>query len=150
MDSGLRESFRLKLKEIADKKPAYVRGGASDPSKGLDCSGYLFLAAKWAGIMGPRRTTSYLMSMGLDGWSSDMIPLFSMAQSTDLTFWTWKKTPHKINSHTGAFLKNEPKHLQGLEGLSIAHAGSRGVVIVPFRGAFLDDLSVIRRLNIGD
>ena len=140
----------MQLKDIAAKKPVYVKGGATDPSKGLDCSGYLYLAAKWAGIPGPRRTTSFNMSQGIDGWSSDVIPFFTMAQDVDIAFWTWAKTPWKINSHTGTFLRGEPKEKQGDDGLSVAHAGSRGVAIVPFRGVFVNDLSLIRRLNIGD
>lgn len=142
--------MRLKLKEIADKKPAYVRGGATDPSKGLDCSGYLYLAGKWGGVPGLTRSQSHRMAEGLDGWTSDVVPFFSIAESVDLAFWTWKKTPWKVNGHVGAFLRGEQLDKQGEDGLSVAHAGTRGVVIVPFRGVFVDDLSVIRRLNIGD
>lgn len=140
----------MQIKDLAARKPVYLKGGATDPSKGLDCSGSLDLARKWAGIAGPKRTTAFRMSQGLDGWTSNIVPFATMTQDCDLSFWTWKKSPLRINGHVGAFLRGEDAPLQGLDGLSIAHAGSKGFAIVPFWGVFVRDLSLIRRLNIGD
>lgn len=148
LEPGFKQSFRAALKDIAAKKPAYVKGEASDVKKGLDCSGYIYLAAKWAGIPGLGRTTAARMAEGLNGWLGSQV-LLMQATDCDLPFWTWKTNPLRVNGHVGAFLTGEPKEKQGRDGLSIAHASPRGVVIVPFRYTFVDDLSLIRRLSIG-
>jgi hypothetical protein len=136
----------MKIEDIAAAHPKYLWGGASNLKKGLDCSGSMYLAAKWAGIVGPRRTRSCRMAQGLDGWTSDPV-LMTMATDCDLTFFTWENTPWKVNSHTGALLTGEPQGGRGVEGLALAHAGSKGFGIVPFRGVFVRDLSIIRRLR---
>lgn len=148
LEPGLKQSFKTALKDIAAKKPVYLKGGASDIKKGLDCSGYIYLAGKWAGIPELKRSTAARMAQGFDGWLGSQV-LLMQATDCDLPFWTWKTNPLRVNGHVGAFLTGEPKERRGRNGLSIAHASPRGVVIVPFKYTFLDDLSLIRRLSIG-
>lgn len=110
--------------------------------KGVDCSGYLFLAAKWAGIPGVTRTTSQRMAMGFGGWIGRNID-FTEADECDLPFWTFKQ--HRPCGHVGMFLRD----LHGMPG--VTHASSkRGVVFDDLTGPLLRNLSKVRRLTIGD
>jgi len=137
-----RASFAQQLAFIVSKNPKYTWGGSSDLEKGLDCSGYLFLAAKWAGIPGITRTTSARMAEGLGGWTSRKIDLKD-AQECDLPFWTFKE--NRPNAHVGAFL-NDSKGRR-----AVTHAGvSGGVVLEPLKGKLRENLSKVRRLTIGD
>jgi len=110
--------------------------------KGLDCSGYLYLASKWAGIPGITRTTSYRMALGLGGWvGEDIDP--DESEECDLPFWTFKED--RPYGHVGAFIR----HVDG--GLKAAHAGfHRGVVLQELDGTLITNLTKVRRLTIGD
>jgi len=143
---GLGEPYRGSLKGqlqfIIAKHPKYTWGGSTDLEKGLDCSGYLFLAAKWAGIPGITRTTSARMAEGSGGWTSCQIDLKD-AQECDLVFWTFSEK--RKNGHVGAFLIDSDGRR------AVTHSGvSKGVVLEPLKGRLLENLSQVRRLTIGD
>ncbi len=126
----------------ARRHPKYLRGGASDLEEGLDCSGYVYLAAKWAGIPGICRTTSFRMSQGFGGWSGRDIKL-SDADECDLLFWTFSK--NQPFGHVGALLRGPHGCKQA------AHASPRlGVVLRPLKGSLTQNLSKVRRLTIGE
>ncbi len=143
---ALSDNYRKSLKEqlafIIAKHPKYTWGGSEDLSIGLDCSGYLFLACKWAGVPGITRTTSLRMSQGLGGWHGvDIHP--SLADECDLPFWTM--SPERPNGHVGAFLRTKSDRLK------VTHASSaRGVVLDDLHGQLATNLTKIRRLTIGD
>jgi len=143
LSEDYRRCFARELRFIVGKNPKYVWGGASDLERGVDCSGYVFLAAKWAGIPGIKRTTAFRMALGIDGWSaSEILP--EQAQECDLPFWTWSTNPTRINGHVGVFLREQ-------SGLAVAHASERrGVVLEPWEGKLRTDLSKVMRLIIGD
>lgn len=134
-------SFKRQLNFIIAKHPKYTWGG-SDLERGVDCSGYLFLAAKWAAIPGVTRTTAARMAQGLGGWLSKEISLDNAAPC-DLIFWTFK--PERPCGHVGAFLKGPHN------ALYVTHASvSRGVVLERIRGILATSTSLVRRLTIGD
>ena len=142
----LSEHYEKSLKEqllfIIRKHPKYLRGGANDLERGLDCSGYVYLAAKWAGIPGISRTTSFRMSQGFGGWSGRDIKL-SNAEECDLLFWTFSK--NQPFGHVGAMLRGAQGRKQA------AHASPRlGVVLRPLKGSLAQNLSKVRRLTIGE
>ena len=137
-----RDSFRRQLSFIVSKKPAYAWGGSASIEQGLDCSGYLFLAAKWAGIPGITRTTAHRMSLGLGGWDSNPARL-GQIQECDLVFWTFSAA--RPNGHVGAFLEDHAG------GHKVTHAStSRGVISEPFTASLRKNLTSVRRLTIGD
>lgn len=137
-----KRSFGRQLKFIIAKHPKYLWGGADNLDKGLDCSGYVYLAARWAAIPGVTRTTSLRMSLGFGGWRGIDID-FSDADALDLPFWTFKaKRPR---GHVGVFLRD--KH--GMP--AVTHASSRrGVALDQMQGRLLRNLTKVRRLTIGD
>lgn len=143
---GLAEPYRRSLQSqltfIIAKHPPYAWGGANDLEKGVDCSGYLFLAAKWAGIPGITRTTSARMAQGLGGWNSRPIGL-RQALACDLVFWTF--TEGRPNGHVGAFLADRAGRRM------VTHASQRrGVIGEELDGQLLRGVTGIRRLTIGD
>jgi hypothetical protein len=142
LTENLRESVRDQLNFIIAKHPKYTWGGAEDLDRGLDCSGYIFLACKWAGVPGITRTTSLRMAMGLGGWiGKDIDP--ESAEDCDLVFWTFRED--RPDGHVGAFLTDHHGRLK------ITHASAtRGVVLETPRGALATNLTKVRRLTIGD
>lgn len=115
---------------LAKQNPPYSRGK-------YDCSGTVYLAAKWAGILGVQRTTSANMAKGLNGWQSKEVPI-AEALSPDLMFWTFK--PDRVDGHVGVVIAP-----------GVAHASEkRGFGIYPLRGEMITDISRVRRLTIGD
>ncbi len=137
-----KESLKRQLTFIIAKHPQYTWGGAESLEQGLDCSGYLFLACKWAGIPGITRTTAWRMSLGLGGWHGKDIHLDD-ADECDLTFWTFNE--QRQNGHVGAVVR-------GLDGeIHVTHASSRrGVVLDDLDGVLVQRLTKLRRLTIGD
>ncbi len=137
-----RNSFKRQLEFIVSKKPRYIWGGSKDISSGLDCSGYLYLAAKWAGIPGVTRTTAYRMAFGLGGWTSRPVAI-DVSQDCDLVFWTF--SADRPNGHVGALLKATPKERV------VTHASSRhGIIAEPLNNFPTKSLSGLRRLTVGD
>jgi hypothetical protein len=119
-----------------------MRNGSEDLERGLDCSGYMYLAAKWAGIPGVTRTTAYRMAMGFGGWIGRDVSL-DAADECDLTFWTMEDDrPH---GHVGAFLRDPAGKRK------VTHASySRGVILEDLNQRLMKDLSKVRRLTIGE
>jgi cell wall-associated NlpC family hydrolase len=137
-----KKSFKRQLHLIIDQHPKYTDGGAGPLDKGLDCSGYVYLAARRAGIPGVSRTTSFKMSLGFGGWRGRDIALQD-ARDCDLLFWTLEKD--RFNGHVGVFLLGD-------DGEATAtHASSRrGVVLDSLEGSLLRKLTRVRRLIIGE
>jgi hypothetical protein len=137
-----KRSLKRQLTFIIAKHPKYTWGGAESLDQGLDCSGYIFLACKWAGIPGITRTTALHMSLGLGGWQGKDIGL-SEADDCDLPFWTFKA--HRQNGHVGALVRGMDDEIQ------VTHASSsRGVVLDDLQGVLVQKLTKLRRLTIGD
>jgi cell wall-associated NlpC family hydrolase len=130
--------FARQLEQIIDANPRYRWGGAESVRQGLDCSGYLYLAAKRAGIP-VQRHTALGMFHGSGGWLAVDIPR-SAARDLDLVWFTLKVTrPH---GHVGVFW-DDNEHF--------THAGrSRGVVVSPVDPYWTDKVSGVKRLTIGD
>jgi len=135
-------SFQRQLHFIIAKQPPYAWGGSRDLDKGLDCSGYLYLAGRWAAIPGITRTTSARMALGLGGWISRPIHR-NEAGPCDLIFWTL--SPKRPDGHVGSFLKDRSG------ALLVTHASfSRGVVLEKLAGPLATSPARMRRLTIGD
>ena len=135
-------SFRRQLNFIIARNPRYAWGGCDAIESGLDCSGYIYLAAKWAGLPGITRTTASRMAQGLGGWTSINVSPES-AEELDLVFWTFSVT--RPDGHVGAFLKISPT------GRVVTHASSgRGVIAEPLGRRLNEMISRVRRLKIGD
>src|SRR4030042_5914609 len=96
---GYHWALKLELNLIIAQKAKYTWGGSTDPKEGLDCSGYLTVAAHWAGLP-VRRTTSRRMALGDAGWVGVDIPPQS-ATDLDLAFWTFVE--RRPDGHVGAF-----------------------------------------------
>ena len=145
LDTKYELALKRNLWIIIDKHPAYLWGGAESEEKGIDCSGYLYLAAKRAGIP-VCRTTAIQMEAGLAGWTGKKVTLDD-ASELDIVWWTWKTSPNRRHGHIGFFLINN----RGSKLLEVTHSSSsKGVVIQQLRGTLLRDISSIKRLTIGD
>ncbi len=131
--------FKRNLTFIVAKHPRYVFGGSgSDLTSGLDCSGYIFRAAKWSG-MPVRRTTARRMALGEGGWIGRNSTIDNACE-LDLVWWTFKAT--RPNGHIGAIF-NDSRH--------VTHASSsRGVVVDRLQGVLIQKITKVRRLTIGD
>lgn len=142
LSSTYKEALRGNLNIIIDKHPKYVWGGSESEDKGLDCSGYLYLAAKRSGIP-VRRVTSIMIEQGLGGWQSKKVVLDDI-EEFDINFWTFKESrPH---GHLGFFLVGKNSGL-----LEITHSSSaKGVIIQQMTPYLLRTTSSIKRLTIGD
>jgi hypothetical protein len=129
------------------QKPKYVMSDTIKPddpiSMGVDCSRYLFLSARRAGIP-VLRTTSLGMSRGQAGWLGKDIELDN-AEALDVPFWTFK--PDRPCGHVGMFIVSDKSKL-----LEVTHSSpSRGgIVLEQLKGKLLNDISKIRHLIIGD
>ena len=135
---GYRRAFAFELQHIIDRHPHYLWGGAEDEREGLDCSGYVYLAARRAGLNG-RRTTARRMGEGDNGWDSTVIRGPGNSRHCDLVFWTLKAT--RPNGHVGVrWYKDRVTH----------SSSSRGVVVDRFKGYWVKHLTRIRRLTQGD
>lgn len=142
LSSKYETTLKQNLWLIIEKKPKYVWGGSESEEKGIDCSGYLYLAAKRSGIP-VTRTTAILMEQGLGGWHGKRITLDD-AQELDIVWWTWLNKPQRKHGHIGFFLVNT----RGSNLLEVTHSSSsKGVVIQQLRGSLLRDISSIKRLD---
>lgn len=130
---GERTSVLIEAEIILDKHPKYVFGGHESEERGLDCSGFVYLVYRRAGL-NVGRTTSRKMRLGLSGWDGvelDDEPF----QVGDLVFWTWRGRPDRPDGHVGIIIR-----IGILE--EVAHASARrGVVQDPVQGSLLDDIS---------
>ena len=142
LSAKYRNAFKRQLEFIVAKNPRYIWGGSRDIASGLDCSGYLYLAAKWASVPGVTRTTACRMAVGLGGWTSRTISMED-SQECDLIFWTF--SPSRPHGHVGAFLKT------GQKIRTVTHASSRcGVIAEPLSNLSVKSVSRVRRLTIGE
>jgi cell wall-associated NlpC family hydrolase len=126
------------LNFILSQQTQYRWGGAADEKQGLDCSGFIFLAARRAG-MPVRRTTSRGMAEGDGGWTG--VGLSREASNRlDLCFWTFSgRRPH---GHVGVLYRDR-EH--------VTHSTARrGVTIDRVEGRLAEKLSRIIRLTVGE
>ena len=137
-----KRSLKSQLHLIIAKHPKYTWGGAKDLDEGLDCSGYVYLAAKWAGIPGVSRTTSFRMSQGFGGWESREIGP-GEADDCDLVFWTFRE--NRPEGHVGVLLQDDRGRHR------VTHSSARrGVVLDVLRGPLRENPTKVRRLTIGE
>jgi hypothetical protein len=136
MGPEYQKAFERELRRIIDRNPRYVWGGSMSEKQGLDCSGYLFLAAHRAGLP-VARTTAARMMIGENGWIGISVPL-NISKQLDLVGWTFKRQ----FDHVGV-LWHDNRH--------VSHASSRrGVVVDDLKGTLRSNITRIRRLSIGD
>lgn len=142
-----RTSLRRQFNWMIVKQPYYrmdvrIKPDA-DIGEGVDCSRYIYLVYRWAGVPGIRRTTSDRMALGLDGWTGKDVTL-DKADDLDLVWWTFK--PTRKNGHVGSLLRDEKTGI-----LDVTHSSSsRGVVLDQFKGWAIEKLTKIRRITIGE
>jgi cell wall-associated NlpC family hydrolase len=135
MSSALEKAWTVELETIISRHPHYQWGGATDEVKGLDCSGYLYLAARRAGFP-VRRTTAKRMLEGNEGWVN--IAVFPAERKPlDLGGWSFRKR----FDHIGLIWKTP---------YTVTHSSSRrGVVVDELRGALVQYAESIKRLTLG-
>lgn len=145
LDKVFAERFKRNLQIIIRAHPSYKWGGSTSERDGLDCSGYIYLAAKRS-AWPVYRTTAHDVALGNGGWKGYPITL-NEADECDLCFWRWvDKYGHqsKEDVHMGALLRDD-------DGLpAVTHSGSRGVVRDQLRGKLLRDMTKVKHLTIGD
>jgi hypothetical protein len=138
---GYARALTFELRTIIDKHPPYAWGGSTDERKGLDCSGYIYLASRRAGLP-VRRTTARRMAVGEGGWTGIPVVLEDPANRgdpLDLVFWTF--TAKRSNGHVGV---RWGKH-------AVTHASTRrGVVVDLLTGVLLKALTKSIHLTIGE
>jgi hypothetical protein len=139
-------SWENELNWFILKNPKYVMDDKikpDDPIKlGVDCSRYMYLSARRAGIP-VLRTTAYGMAMGNAGWVGNTITV-DEANHLDLVWWTFK--PTRQHGHVGAFFVDSKIGL-----LQTTHASEkRGVVLEQLKGVLITTISAVRHLTIGD
>jgi hypothetical protein len=118
-----------------------------------DCSGTFYAIAKKIG-WNVQRLTAKDMEAGLGNWRNISITL-DKAEETTLVWWSWGlkdykegkgKPPKRIHGHIG-MLMISPK--SGL--LEVVHNNlSKGLHIEPLVNVFIDDLSSVKNLTLGD
>ncbi len=140
IDWAAKIRFAVELQKIIDRGAKYLWGGASSESEGLDCSGFLFLAASRAGLP-VTRTSSLRMAQGHNGWAGENIKIED-AEIMDIPFFTFAGQVNRPMGHCGALFKDK------LGNLTLAHASSakQRLVVVPLAGTLLRDLTLVRRL----
>jgi len=134
--------FKQNIQTIINAHPRYVWGESTRESRGLDCSGYIFLGAKRAG-MPVSRTTSRNMRRGLGGWNGVDI-MFHSTEELDIIWWTF--TSARPDGHIGILWRDR----SGLPAVTHSSSTQKGVVVGYLEGALFRDISAIRRLIIGD
>jgi cell wall-associated NlpC family hydrolase len=136
MSPALEKAWTAELEIIISRHPHYQWGGATDEAKGLDCSGYLYLAARRAGFP-VRRTTAKKMLNGYGGWAN--VAVFPAERKPlDLVGWSFRKQ----FDHIGLIWKTP---------YTVTHSSSRrGVVVDDLRGALVQRAESVKRLTLGD
>lgn len=127
---------------ILEKRPRYQWGGAVNEELGLDCSGFVFLVYKRAGLC-VGRTTSRNMRLGHNGWGGTEVRDGAMLVG-DLIFWTWRQRPDRPDGHVGIVVR------AGLRIDNVAHASpGRGVIEEAVHGRLKDEISARIWVNGG-
>ena len=137
-----KQQLKSQLLLIIKSHPRYVWGGTS-LQRGVDCSGYLWLAFHRAGLPF-KRTTALAMAQGQGGWVGKDITLDD-ADEFDVIWWTFEKDrPH---GHVGITIRRPGSGVP-----AVTHASpSRGIVVVDdIARSLLRFISKIRRLSFGD
>ncbi len=130
-------AFERELQAIILLHPPYVWGGSEGEAKGLDCSGYLFLAAHRAGLP-VQRTTALQMSRGAGGWISVPVTHGDL-ERFDLVFWTFSAS--RPNGHVGAVWS----------ACRVTHSTPvAGVTVQKWTERLRKHLTEVRRLTLGD
>ena len=140
-----REGMKHQLYIIIDRHPFYKWGESSEESKGLDCSGFLFLAARRTGIPVLRRN-ALQMRNGEGGWTGKDTDIDHMDE-LDIIWWTWPGSgftrPH---GHVGILLRTRDTCK-----LWVTHScQSAGVTHQEIKGPLFRDISALRKLTIGN
>ncbi|MEJ2718512.1 MAG: NlpC/P60 family protein [Deltaproteobacteria bacterium] len=138
---GYARALTFELRSIINKHTPYAWGGSNDEREGLDCSGYIYLAARRAGLP-VRRTTSRRMAIGDGGWTGIPVTLDDPANcgdTLDLMFWTF--AAKRPNGHVGVRWGKQ----------RVTHASTRrGVVIDRLSGVLMKALTKSIHLTIGE
>lgn len=150
---GLSDNYKKTIEKninmIKSRSTAYVWGGAGSEKDGVlqfDCSGLVTYIFRQSGIP-VRRTTSFRMRHGLDGWISKEVDIDD-CDHLDLLFWTWRgQEATRPFGHVGMLVEDRRSGI--LEGFHASGSGMK-VVSQQIRGALLRDLKSIRRITIGD
>jgi hypothetical protein len=131
-------AFERELSALIELSPRYVLGGCDE--SGVDCSGYIYLAARRAG-MPVQRTTSQRMAAGMGGWIGEPVCYAGDLRVLDLVFWTFRES--RINGHCGVAWHR---------GIYVTHASSRRgrVVVDLIEGRLKTEITRMMRLTIGD
>ena len=125
---------------IVEKRPRYKWGGSVNEELGLDCSGFVFLVYRRAGLC-VGRTTSRNMRMGLSGWGGTDVRDGAMLVG-DLIFWTWRQRPDRPDGHVGIVMRS------GTRIDVVAHASpGRGVILEALHGRLKEEISARISVN---
>lgn len=146
LDKTYEAAFDRELWTIIKKQPKYTWGGCTDEAQGVDCSGFIYLAAKRAGLP-VKRTTAKNMAYGLSGWSGVSVGVRE-AHVLHLIWWTWRDAkPTREHGHVGVVVLGSGSRL-----LEVGHSSQtkRYVVVQPCEGKLLTEISEVKRLTIGD
>jgi cell wall-associated NlpC family hydrolase len=147
-----KRNFERQFDFMISKKPSYRWGGYADYRKGVDCSGYISICAKWSGLP-TKRTTSLRMSMGADGWIGQDVK-WEARHHLDLVFWSFPRkngARPRPNGHVGIVWKPTHRwiHNKG-NGDLVSHASpSRNHVVVDHagKGYLRKHITKLRRLG---
>jgi hypothetical protein len=156
LSEGYKASLSGEMYYLLYKHPkiVYKWGGVSVYDKNeADCSGTFYAIAKRIG-WNVQRVTAKDMEAGLGNWKNRPVAL-DKAEETTIVWWSWgkkdyedgkAKAPKRIHGHIG-MLMTSPK--SGL--LEVVHNNlSKGLHIEPLQGVFIDDLSSIKNLTLGE
>ena len=146
LDKTYEAALERELWTIIKKQPKYTWGGCTDEAQGVDCSGFIYLAAKRAALP-VKRVTAKDMAYGLGGWHGTTVGVRE-ADILHIIWWTWRdKKPIREHGHVGIVVLGHGSRL-----LEVAHASQskRYVVIQPAEGKLYTEISEIKKLTIGD
>jgi hypothetical protein len=140
LDEQYAWAWARQLSMLIEMHPRYAHGGTTVQG-GMDCTGYVGIAAKWAG-MPVKRSTTIRMLAGFDGWLAKPVPLHGVVE-LDLVWFTIKRP----NQHVGVVWDAEPGKPK-----TFTHSGSStGVTVSDLeKGYWADKATATRRLTIGD
>lgn len=156
LSKGYKASLSGELYFLLYKHPAIVyKWGATsvyDKNEG-DCSGTIYAIAKKIG-WNVQRITAKDMEAGLGNWRNIPITL-DKAEETTLVWWSWGlkdynegkgKPPKRIHGHIGILMISPRSGL-----LEVVHNNlSKGLHMEPLVNVFIDDLSSVKNLTLGD